>query len=260
VPFPSNSPSLSDFGNCIVVCNQNSKCRQRFCYHCRSLCKDQQARYCGLCSGHDASKHPKALNHYFYKANRGSKDTCLLYRNEELNLDICVSQLKEMVDIKNSPWMEHGRGTDTMHAMRCFSCLGGFVKSQDCNGMKHCGVERCYVCGYSMAQRGQSLPLRHWDDCPRFDSSSYWNQQAKCKWLCRSGHCYGHKIGECKKPKHQAGIRRMHEERRRLQFTQAFDSLIPSLQEEVKLHIKANPKDCARLQIYFNKMNKSLGQ
>jgi len=257
VPLPANAPEVNMFGDYIVTCNQNAQCRQRFCYHCGQLCADPRARRCTVCSGHANSNHPKALNHYFYKPERRPTDTaCPLWRNEELSVELCLAQLKEMIDIDKSEFSEHGRAANTVHAMRCFACMQGFIKSQDCNGMSHCGIERCYVCGFSMAARGQTLPFEHWANCPRFDNSPYWNQVAKCKYRCTAGVCYGHNKGECQVASHKPGLRKMHLERRKIQLCRAFTSLPPALQQEIRARVAAQPAGNARLATQLKKLPK----
>ncbi len=252
VPVELNDPALANYGRAVIRCTQNSQCRWYFCYHCRGTnvsFRNTNAIFCRTCTSYDNERHPKSLNHYFYKPNRNINDRAspILWRNEELTLELVINQLKEIVEVRQNDWMEHGTAANSVHALRCFKCLQGFIKTQDCNSMTHCNIQHCYVCNFSMNEAGQMIPWQHWNTCPRFDVSEQWKRY-DCQVLCTPGICSGQKQGECKKPSHRAALRKLHTKRRWIQITSAYKSLLPEMQVAVKDFLSKNPKGCAQIK------------
>jgi hypothetical protein len=110
------------------------------------------------------------------------------------------------------------------------------LKSEQCNTLEHCGVERCYSCGRSGTRTNKLGD--HWDSsgikgCPRFDHSFYWNVMAGCKFQCIEGDCYNEELGDCDLESHKPGIEAMVMARKRAHIYHAIKSLLPSLRQTV---------------------------
>lgn len=219
-------------GHLIIYCDQNEDCNRKSCYHCYNLIS-RHSRVCQYCITVTEANDPKAQNRYFYRPDKRRKDgNPITYRNEELTIDLIISQLEEIA-------------TSDKAYVRCFECLVPMFKTEQCNTMTHCGIERCYCCGRSGTLR-QDLG-DHWDTtgihgCPRFDHSRYWNEFANCKFLCQENECYNDEIGECNILSHQPGIHNMNQERKRCQIYHAIRSLLPELRDEVlkQMYINKN--------------------
>jgi hypothetical protein len=146
-----------------------------------------------------------------------------LYRNEELTEEIVVAQIKDIV------------AADRLE-IRCTECLTFMFKTEMCNTLEHCGIERCYSCGRS-GTTNKNLG-DHWDSyghkgCPRFDHSIFWNVMANCKFQCTENDCYGSDVGDCKVKDHQQGIQNMIDARKKAHIYHAIKSLLPPLRQIV---------------------------
>ena len=218
-------------GNLIMFCDQNDRCYRKTCYHCQNLV-GRRARACTHCLTMNEANDPFAFNHYFYKPNKLPRDgQNMMFRNHELTKDIILNQLKEIADTQNP-------------LIKCFECLVPMQKTEQCNTLTHCGVERCYCCGRSGTDTNDLGD--HWDTsgmhgCPRFDHSKYWNDIAKCNFLCQEGTCYGHEVGECKNKNHKQGILNMMEQRKKCQIYHAIFSLLPEMRETILTDITKIP-------------------
>jgi hypothetical protein len=175
---------------------------------------------------------PFAFNHFFYKPNKMPRDNQnLMFRNHELTKEVIMQQLKEIADANNP-------------LIKCFECLVPMQKTEQCNTLTHCGIERCYCCGRSGTDTHDLGD--HWDTsgmhgCPRFDHSKFWNDIAKCNFLCQEGTCYGHDIGECKNKNHKSGITNMMEHRKKCQIYHAIYSLLPDMRVTILKEISKIP-------------------
>lgn len=248
VPIPSKDIEARGYDNAVFICTQNRNCQARFCYHCNTL-QAIGSQFCQLCSGYDNGQHPRSLNHYFYKPQRqpGEREPAL-WRNNELTLELVLAQLKEIAVVQKNSFMEHGQKVSSVHALRCFGCLQGFIKTELCNSVVHCGISHCYVCNFSMSGRDQEIPLQHWNECPRFENAGRWSEILGIDFPCRSGYCYSHDLGECKVAAHRPALKKLHAWRRNLQVTKAFESLLPELQTEVVEFLRPKPVGYARLR------------
>lgn len=209
-------------GNLIIECDQNPQCGRKSCYHCLSLIRkygdiDDIDMYCDYCITNSENTNPRAHNHYFYKMDKRKKDgQWLFYRNEELTLDIVIAQLLEIVN------------TDKGY-IRCFECLTIIQKTEQCNTVTCCKIERCYACG-----RSGSIDRDlgdHWDSagikgCPRFDNASFWNDWANCDFQCIENVCYSQTIGDCQCTDHQLGIENTIIVRKKAMIYHAIKSLL----------------------------------
>lgn len=211
-------------GNVIMLCDQNEQCNRKSCYHCLNLIS-RYSKVCQYCINMDESKNPKSENRYFYvegKKKKDGKNVC--YRNDELTVDIVIKQLEEIV-------------TSERVYVRCLECLVPLYKTEQCNTLSHCKIERCYCCGRSGTETQKELG-DHWDTtgikgCPRFDYSKYWNDIAECEFRCEENRCYNEEIGDCHNLDHQSGIKKMHQKRREAMVYHAIKSLLPDLREKV---------------------------
>jgi len=123
--------------------------------------------------------------------------------------------------------------------VKCKECGVYIYKTSDCNALVHCGVQICYVCGYSDIL----LSPMHWEYCPRFDYHPWWNTTGKCKFLCKQDQCYSdNKI--CTIKSHQTGIKNMREYRRKAHLKALWQSLPQAIQHEVlNRHLKQDVID-----------------
>lgn len=209
-------------GRLVMRCDQSQQCQRQTCYHCRSLIHRTRT-YCDYCITSMENSNPKALNHYFYRPDKTMGDgKPNLWRNEELTLDLVVRQIKEIAE------------ADRLES-RCTECLTLLFKTEQCNTLEHCKIEKCYSCGRS------GTPTQrlgdHWDSngykgCPRFDYSGFWNVMSGCKFRCVEGDCYGDEVGDCKVEEHQQGIQNMIHTRKRAHIYHALKSLLPDLRKQ----------------------------
>ena len=210
-------------GELIMRCDQSQQCQRHTCYHCRSLVH-RARNQCDNCLTSTENMNPKLLNHYFHRENKKAGDgQPNLYRNEELTEDIILPQLR---DIVNADRLE----------VRCTECLTFMFKTELCNTLEHCGIERCYSCGRSGTTTKKIGD--HWDSngykgCPRFDYSAFWNTLAGCNFRCMEGECYGSEVGDCTIAEHAVGVRNMIEMRKRAHIYHAIKSLLPEMRKHI---------------------------
>jgi hypothetical protein len=255
VPLELELLQQQPIGRLVITCNQNRQCHHSFCYHCRTanVIIGLNTSYCQLCSGYEQGQHPKAFNHYFYKPTRRPSDKDpILWRNEELTMELVVAQLRELAVFQKNEFMEHGAASSNLHVLRCFNCLEGFIKTQDCNSMSHCDIDHCYICNYSSNSRDQVIPGAHWNGCPRFDLRKEWSRILKTKWQCTVGSCFGHDLGECSQPAHKPALKKMHSWRRKKQITAAFQSLVPEMKQQVRAYLNTRPSGFLALKKFID--------
>lgn len=213
----------SEPGSLVMRCDQSQQCQRQTCYHCRSLVHRARSR-CDYCITSRENTNERGLNHYFYRPDKvvGDGQSNLL-RNDELTLELVVAQIVEMAK------------TERLET-RCTECLTFMFKTEMCNTLEHCGVEKCYSCGRS-GTRTQKLG-DHWDSngfrgCPRFDYSTFWNVIGGCKFRCLEGDCYGGEVGDCDREAHTLGIQNMIRIRKKAHIYHAIKSLLPHLRQRV---------------------------
>lgn len=213
----------AETGKLVVVCDQAPRCRRKSCYHCHGLVH-RTRDYCDFCVTAIENTNPKLPNHYFYRPGKRVGDGQPgLMLNEELTEEIAISQIKDIVEAERLE-------------IRCIECHIPILKSELCNTLEHCGIERCYSCGRS-GTRTRKLG-DHWDSsgvkgCPRFDHSIYWNVMAGCKFQCVEGECYNEELGDCDVEEHAAGVEAMVHTRKRAHIYHAIKSLLPELRQTV---------------------------
>ncbi len=206
-------------GRLVIQCDQSITCQRQTCYHCRSLVH-RSMDYCESCVISTENANPGLSNCYFYRIDKVAGDgKPNLYRNDELTEDIIIQQLLEII------------AADRLE-IKCTECLTLMFKTELCNTLEHCGIERCYSCGRS-ATISKKLG-DHWDSigvrgCCRFDSSIFWNVMANCQFKCVETECYGNDIGDCTVEDHQAGIRSMIFMRKKAHIYHAIKSLLPEV-------------------------------
>ncbi len=195
----------------VVRCTQTRMCNGAFCYRCKMRVRPG-ASVCTSCAVGDEHTRPDAYNRYVRRATAcvayAADPHAHLLRNAQLDADSVYAQLCVLLDTAR---LERGR-----LAIECTRCGARLHKSTQCNALRHCGVEHCYVCGRVTAH-GAHLEPSHWDasgarGCPRYDSNAYWRAGA-VPFLCTEQHCYDD-ARECTLAPHQAGIDAMHAERR----------------------------------------------
>lgn len=219
-------------GHLIMHCDQTAQCQRQSCYHCHSLIP-RNINQCDVCLTATENANPAALNHYFYKPGKRLGDNKPpLFQNNELTAEIATQQILEII---NSDRLE----------IRCIECLTILQKTEQCNTLEHCGIERCYSCGRS-GTRHHKLG-DHWDStgasgCPRFDHAIYWNVVADCRFRCNEGTCYNDEIGDCAINEHSSGIRGMIQARRYAHVYHALKSLLTDIRIETTKRLSAIPE------------------
>ena len=216
-------------GHLIIECDQNPQCNRKSCYHCHSLVRkygdaNDLDMFCDYCITSSENTNPRSYNRYFYKDDKKLKDgKWIFYRNEELTSDIVIPQLLEIVE------SDYGY-------IKCFECLTVIQKTEQCNTVTCCKIDRCYACGRS------GTPDRdlgdHWDStgikgCPRFDYACFWNEWAHCNFECLENECYNQLIGDCDVPEHQYGVKKVIAIRKKAMVYHAIKSLLPYFRQEI---------------------------
>ncbi len=237
-------------GHLVIECDQNINCRRSSCYHCHSYVRKRGflqiqdpigdrlgvqdvGAYCETCITNTENTNPTAYNRYFYRPDKQLKDgKHIFYKNNELTPDLVISQLLEIID------------SDRLYT-RCFECLTQIYKTEQCNTITHCGIERCYACGRSGSCE-QDLG-DHWDvtgikGCPRFDHSNFWNDWADCDFKCREGRCYSEEVGLCDFSTHQTGIKQMIILRKFAHVYHMVKSLLPQQQHDIVQICNEHPR------------------
>ena len=209
-------------GQMIITCTQNKNCRKQYCYYCFRIV-EPLLKKCIFCSEFSENMNPLSFNHYYYKCNNENGEM-LFYRNEELTLEIVISQIREIAIAPRT-------------FVKCFICLIPILKSEQCNGLSHCGTEICYACGKS-AKCGSTLQ-EHWsasgkNGCPRWDHDPYWNKIANCNFKCIEGECYGeYSDGICFDVTHQQGIKNLDTERKKAMIYHKIISIPSEIRSQV---------------------------
>jgi hypothetical protein len=220
---PISSIQSAQPGRLVMFCDQTAQCQRRSCYHCHGLIQ-RGIDQCDVCLAAIENTNPTALNHYFYKPNKvGGDGQSALLRNEEITVELAIEQI---LDVINSDKLES----------RCFECLTILQKTEQCNTLEHCGIERCYSCGRS-GTHNQKLG-DHWDSmgasgCPRFDHSVFWNVIGDCKFRCTEGTCYNDELGDCTVSEHASGVRAMIDARKAAHVYHALKSLLAPIRSAV---------------------------
>nr|UMO79486.1 hypothetical protein [Pandoravirus aubagnensis] len=258
-------------GHLVIACTQNPRCAGSFCYHCRSRLPAGATR-CGRCVRVSERDNPDGVNRYFCRpalvasanesdvAGTGSQPAWLasgggadahLLRNREVTEEVAVDQIERVLSMDRV-------------AQPCYRCGVPLLKSTECNGLSHCGVQKCYMCGRN-ALAGGHLEPDHWDadgstGCPRYDHHAYWRRMKAAPFVCSEGRCYND-AAECKVPAHRAGIEAMHAERRVWHVWGMLRSLSHDLGERVMARLRAatGPGDDTR-SLVLARVAKTLAQ
>lgn len=265
------SASSAVRGHLVITCTQNPRCAGSFCYHCRSRLPAGATR-CGRCVRVSERDNPDGVNRYFCRpalvasatkddvAGTGSRPAWLasgggvdahLLRNREVTEEVAVGQIERVLTMDRV-------------AQPCYRCGVPLLKSTECNGLSHCGVQKCYMCGRN-ALAGGHLEPDHWDadgatGCPRYDHHAYWRRMKAAPFVCSEGRCYND-AAECTVPAHRAGIEAMHAERRVWHVWGMLRSLSRDLGERVMARLTAatRPDDKAR-SLVLARVAKTLAQ
>lgn len=217
-------------GELIIACDQTRFCARRVCYYCeKSVGLSNECQRCLQSSEHE---DPDAFNHYFYKIQSGDsyEKSDFFYRNGELTVPLIVERLVDLCKYDEPP-------------VKCFGCNVLMKKTEACNTLEHCEFEICYACG-RCSFRNASLG-DHWSEhghsgCPRFDIAPYWNESARCEYVCPFFACTSHSRGDCKIESHQPGIKKYHDTRKQAMVYHALKSLLPETREQVFNFLKQN--------------------
>lgn len=229
-------------GALIMFCDQTAQCQRRSCYHCHGLIQRGVDR-CDVCIAATENTNPSAENHYFYRPNKRAGDgQPVLLRNEEITTQLAVEQIMEIIS------------SDRLES-RCVECLTVLQKTEQCNTLEHCGIERCYSCGRS-GTPNQKLG-DHWDSmgvsgCPRFDHSVFWNVIADCRFRCTEGTCYNDELGDCNVSEHAVGIRAMIDARKNAHVYHALKSLLPPLRMSTVRALNIRPNAVEWLPRFYS--------
>lgn len=251
--IPNEKIDSTAKGHLVIHCIQNQECRFSFCYHCQRSC----STICFPCRLHHKHNDPESVNHFFLKeleptiepiveplfedmftdvsawsqsiltfASIVSNRRASLYKNKELTIDLVVDNIRAICEAF----------TDYFSCPICRIIL---FKTEKCNGMAHCSVERCYSCGY--ISHPTDLLSDHWSErgqngCPRFDTAPIWQTLTKGKFKCIEGICHSHDIGPCTMEGHQDGINLMEKLRQKAFIYHMILSLPDILREAILVH------------------------
>lgn len=207
------------YTSAVVDCVKNMHCFGRFCYYCHCSV-DYASIECIRCKKSKERVHPEAVNHYAVKGDwMEQKMDCHLLKNKEITVESVVEQLNRIVSM------------NPLHAP-CNRCGVPLHKTSACNALSHCGVEKCYVCGYC-TKVGEKIPTDHWDEsglngCPRFDSDPCWKTLSP-PFVCEEGFCYSH-CKDCLHEEHRSGLQEYDRARKRFHINGLLSSLPRSLE------------------------------
>jgi hypothetical protein len=230
-------------GDIIVECNQNERCRKRFCYHCKNSISYSYT-FCNDCKLTFENENPNVFNYYFnkninkpvdetlYSEPVGLLDTSTdvlkfnesdyLYQNKEITEDIAISQITSVISDINSH-------------MICPICKISIYKTEKCNGLSHHGIERCYACS-RIGLKIKGL-VNHWsclgeEGCYRFDNETFVTKYIPT-YMCSELYCSNHEKGDCKIEDHQQGILDLEVMRKSAYVYHMIKSLLPKLRYTV---------------------------
>lgn len=153
-----------------------------------------------------------------------------LLQHNEIKTKMCLEQLLNILDSEHM-------------SVLCKECLVPMEKSTDCNCLSHCGMETCYVCGFSDTR----IPHDHWlsftnpNGCPRYNWDRYWNKTRHCGFLCHQGDCYT-ESSRCDIKEHQRGIQNMHNIRKEFHIRALWNSLPDPLKSNIQQNMSSKPK------------------
>ena len=161
-------------------------------------------------------------------------------RNRELTVDDCVNEIAAMLNYQDQPMV-----------MKCPVCKAHISKSTECNEMSHCGVKWCYLCGV-MTLPNETFLCDHFGDenCPRYESRSYWQHLGATNYICEEGACYS-EFHECRETSHQAGILQKHIIHRMLWLRSYIRFTPRSLRRDVLNTLAANGYEAFVIQLMY---------
>ena len=213
-------------GNIILQCSSTEACGKEFCYHCQRETSAGETQ-CNFCINSDPREDPQAWNFYYQRPEVLGGAYGHLLRNYEITEAIAKSQINEIIIMeKLTP--------------KCPECETYMQKTIECNGMTHCNIQKCYVCGLHTTKSGH-IDDSHWDaagkyGCPRYDHHAFWNQVACCNFKCRDGYCHD-ECSDCIDINHKNGINNMHFHRQCLHVFYLIRSLSPLLRQCILDHV-----------------------
>jgi len=231
-----------DLGEMIVGCAVKEN--YYYCYDCKvkqhgvTYEMDFDELSCSVCIQKDEENNPEFINRYF----SGFK------KNKDLTVGHCVAEIKEVLLQKE------------FNYIKCFECGIRLEKSEKCNTLSHCGIERCYSCGRS-GTRERPFLGDHWSEtgvggCPRWDTATYWNKTAKCDFKCVEDVCYSYHLGKCSIPEHKDGILKMEETRRFAFMYHQLTSLNEELSTQVIELLSKEKENVLLMELFKNKNNR----
>ncbi len=229
----------ADIGRLIIKCSQSTNCDAIFCYTCKADVS-YLANVCPYCDLKTENTNPSSFNKYFYKYIEDRLEGQVgeekyFFRNKELTNEIILNQLSEIV---SEPYV------------RCPICLFKVYKTEQCNGMDHCGVEFCYSCNRKTIGKLND----HWSElgskgCWRFDNASLIVCDVP-EFSCVDGVCYGHTKGDCRLEFHKEGIYKLQEYRTKGIVYHMLKSLLENKRNEI-IEIINNNNDYNSIQNFL---------
>jgi hypothetical protein len=191
-------------------------CLKSFCFGCKKE-SSIEITNCNICSGFNII-NPYTFNYFFYKKDRNSL-TDYFYLNIEVDPEEACKQLLEKIEDLS---------------VRCPVCITPVQRSEQCNALKHCHVEICYICG-KFTEIGKEHE-DHWSarglGCARFESDPIYSQLTP-SYKCKEGLCYSHNMGDCKDPTHSFGKDDNNLFKRKQYVYHALKSLLPRIRYKV---------------------------
>lgn len=103
-----------------------------------------------------------------------------LIKFKNLSVDIIWQQIEALLNSESC----------TVTCPKCFTLL---EKISDCNALRHCDIDICYICGLK-SREFDYLPLDHWDThgvngCPRYLEDKYFEYKFY-NYYCKECECF----------------------------------------------------------------------
>lgn len=115
--------------------------------------------------------------------------------DENNNEPMCFNHLIKIKNLKvEEMWRQiENLLNDNSCTITCPKCFTVLEKVSDCNALRHCNIDICYICGIK-SREFDYLSLDHWDSngingCPRYMENKYFEYKFY-DYHCKEGECF----------------------------------------------------------------------